>query len=384
MTKIKVLEMIDSTFLGGGQINLLSLAASLDKSLFEVLVCSSDTGALVEAVKNKGIRHIPISITKKISRNTVAEIAAVLSEHKIDVLHTHGGVAGFHGRWAARKNKIPVVVHTLHGIHYLHYRNIILKSIYVFLEKWFSRFTDAVIYVCDSDKILANKYGLVPERKSLVIRNGMDFLPFEMPGEKSSEELDLEEELGLDLSRPVVGTVARLHRQKGIPYLLEAARLLSQDIPGIQFLIVGGGPWRDRLKEQKNRLGLEKIVYFLGERKEIPQILSLFDIVVLPSLWEGLPYSLLEAGALGKPVVATDVDGVKEIITDGKTGILVPPKNPRKLAEALRRLLENRNLALRMGSALKEDLHDRYALSRMITEVQNLYLRLYQTKITPH
>ncbi len=384
MTKIKVLEMIDSPFLGGGQINLLSLAASLDKSVFEVLVCSSDSGALVEAVKNKGIRHIPVSITKKISRNTVDEIAAVLSEHKIDVLHTHGGVAGFYGRWAARKNKIPVVVHTLHGIHYLHYRNFILKSIYVFLEKRFSRFTDAVIYVCDSDKNLANKYRLVPEGKSLVIRNGMDFLPFEMSGGALSEKSELEEELGIDLSRPVVGTVARLHRQKGIPYLLEAARMLAQDIPGIQFLIVGGGPWKDRLKEQKNRLGLENVVHFLGERKEIPKILSLFDIVVLPSLWEGLPYFLLEAGALGKPVVATDVDGVKEIITDGKTGILVPPKSPKRLAEALRRLLENRKLALRLGSALKEDLHDMYSLSRMITEVQNLYLRLFREKNTRH
>ncbi len=380
MTKIKVLEMIDSPFLGGGQINLLSLAASLDKSLFEVLVCSDDGGALVEAVKNKGIRHIPISITKRISRNTVAEIADVLSEHKIDVLHTHGGVAGFYGRWAAHKNRIPVIVHTLHGIHYLHYRNFFLKSIYIILEKRFSRFTDAVIYVCDSDKTLGKKYGLVPERKSAVIRNGIDF---EMPGQKLAEELDWGEELGIDLSQSIVGTVARLHRQKGIPYLLEAARLLSQEIPGIQFLIVGGGPWKDRLEEQKNRLGLEKVVHFLGERKEIPQILSLFDVVVLPSLWEGLPYSLLEAGALGKPVVATDVDGVKEIITDGKTGILVPPKSPKRLAEALRQLIENKDLALHLGAALMEDLHERYALSHMIEDVQNLYLRLYRAKITP-
>ena len=121
MAKIKVLEMIDSPFLGGGQINLLSLATSLDKSLFEVLVCSGDGGALVEAVKTKGIRHIPIPITKKFSRKIAAEIVDILSEHNIDVLHTHGGVAGFYGRWAARKIRIPVVVHTLHGIHYLHY-----------------------------------------------------------------------------------------------------------------------------------------------------------------------------------------------------------------------------------------------------------------------
>ncbi len=384
MTKIKILEMIDSPFLGGGQINLLSLVSSLDKSLFEVRVCSGDGGALVEAVKNRGITHIPISMTKKFSRNTVAEIVDVLSEFRVDVLHTHGGVAGFYGRWAARKCRIPVIVHTLHGIHYLHYKNMALKFVYILLEKWFSRFTDAVIYVCDSDKTRGSKYSLVPERKSVVIRNGVDFLTFEMPGGKRTEELDWGEELGIDLSQPIVGTVARLHRQKGIPYLLEAARLLSQEIPGIQFLIIGGGPWKDRLLEQKNRLGLEKVVHFLGERKDIPQLLSLIDVVVLPSLWEGLPYSLLEAGSAGKPIVATDVDGVKEIITDGKTGILVPPKSPGKLAEALRQLIENKNLANRLGAALKEDIQKRYSLLSMVEEIQNLYLRLFREKNTRH
>jgi len=384
MTKIKILEMIDSPFLGGGQIHLLSLVSSLDKSLFEVRVCSGDGGALVEAVKNRGITHIPISMTKKFSRNTVAEIVDVLSEFRVDVLHTHGGVAGFYGRWAARKCKIPVIVHTLHGIHYLHYKNMALKFVYILLEKWFSRFTDAVIYVCDSDKTRGNKYGLVPERKSVVIRNGVDFLTFEMPGGKPIEELDWGEELGIDLSQPIIGTVARLHRQKGIPYLLEAARLLSQEIPGIQFLIIGGGPWKDKLLEQKNRLGLETSVHFLGERKDIPQLLSLIDVVVLPSLWEGLPYSLLEAGSAGKPIVATDVDGVKEIITDGKTGILVPPKSPGKLAGALRQLIEKKNLANRLGAALKEDIQKRYSLLSMVDEIQNLYLRLFREKNTRH
>ena len=383
MTKIKVLEMIDSPSLGGGQINLLSLSSSLDKSLFEVLVCSGEGGALVEAVKNKGITHIPISITKKFSRNTVAEIVDILSKHRIDVLHTHGGVAGFYGRWAARKCRIPVIVHTLHGIHYLHYRNIVLKFIYVLLEKWFARFTDAVVYVCDSDKVLGKKYGLVPESKSIVIRNGVDFLTFEKSRGKGASAFDWGEELGIDLSHPIVGTIARLHRQKGIPYLLEAARLLSQEIPGIQFLIVGGGPWKDRLNRQKNRLGLETVVHFLGERKDVPQLLSLFNVVVLSSLWEGLPYSLLEAGALGKPVVATDVNGVKEIITDGKTGILVPARSPERLAEALRQLIENKNMANRLGAALREDIQKKHSLLPMIEGVQDLYLRLFRKKNTP-
>jgi len=384
MPKIKVLEMIDSPFLGGGQINLLSIASSLDKSQFEVFVCSGEGGALVEAVKNRGITHIPISISKKFSRNTISEIVGILSKYSIDVLHTHGGVAGFYGRLAARKCGIPVIVHTLHGIHYLHYRNIVLKYVYVLLEKWFARFSDAVIYVCDSDKGLGKKYGLVPESKSIVIRNGVDFLILEKSKEKLSEKFDLRDELGIDLSQPIVGMIARLHRQKGIPYFLEAVRLLLQEIPGIQFLIAGGGPWKERLIEQKNRLGLGTSVHFLGERKDVPQLLSVFSVVVLSSLWEGLPYSLLEAGVLGKPVVATDVNGVKEIITDGKTGILVPARSPERLAEALRQLINNKDKAHRLGAALKDDIRERFSLLSMVDDVQNLYLRLIREKNTRH
>jgi glycosyltransferase involved in cell wall biosynthesis len=208
----------------------------------------------------------------------------------------------------------------------------------------------------------------------------VDFLTFEKSSEKLTEKFDWEEELGIDFSQPIVGSIARLHRQKGIPYLLESAKQLSQEIPGIQFLIVGGGPWKDRLTRLKSRLGLESTVHFLGERKDVPQLLSLFNVVVLSSLWEGLPYSLLEAGALGKPVVATDVNGVKEIITDGKTGFLVPAKSPEKLAEALRKVIEGKELAHRLGAALKEDIQERFSLARMVSDVQNLYLSLLDEK----
>ena len=179
MSKIKVLEMIDRPFLGGGQINLLSLASGLDRSKFEVAVCSDWGGALVEELNKRNIPHFPVSIRKRFSRKTVAQITDILKRQGTDVLHTHGGVAGLYGRWAARKRRIPVVIHTLHGIHYLHYRNWALKYVYILLEKKFARITDAVIFVCDSDKNKAEKLGLVPETKSHVIKNGIDFVAFD-------------------------------------------------------------------------------------------------------------------------------------------------------------------------------------------------------------
>lgn len=380
MSKIKVLEMIDQPFLGGGQINLLALASTLDKSRFEVIVCSADGGALVDEVKRRGVEHFSVPFSKKFRTKTVASIVDILRDQNVSLLHTHGGVAGFYGRWAARKCRLPVVVHTLHGIHYLHYRNTALKLFYICLEKMCSRLTDAVVFVCDSDKESGRRFGLVPQDKSFVIKNGVDFSVLESHSAAAEERLDWEEKLGTDLSGPVIGTVARLHRQKGISDFLLAAQKMTPEIPGLKVLIVGGGPLREKLEEMRRRLGLEGKVHFLGERKEAFRLIALLDVFVLPSLWEGLPYSLMEAAALEKPVVASAVDGIKELISDGRTGVLVPPKNPERLAAAVLELLKDKEKALRMGSELKRDIQSRYSLRRMVHETESLYLKLFLSK----
>lgn len=380
MNRIKVLEMIDQSFLGGGQVNLLSLASSLDRSRFEVIVCSGGGGALVDEVKKRGIEHFSVPFPKKFRTETVAAIVGILKDQNVSLLHTHGGVAGLYGRWAARKCRLPVVVHTLHGIHYLHYRNAALKLFYIYLEKMCSRWTDAVVFVCDSDRELGRRFGLVPDAKSRVIKNGVDFSALDSRPLTDGERMGWEKKLGIDLPGPVVGTVARLHRQKGIPILLKAAQKLTERIPDLKVLIVGGGR-RDRLERMGTKLSLEGKVHFLGEQKEAVRLITLFDVFVLPSLWEGLPYSLMEAAALGKPVVATAVDGVKELIQNGRTGLLVPPKNPQGIAAAVLKMLTDKEGALRMGSELKRDVRSRYSLCRMVGETESLYWKLYSGKI---
>jgi len=374
MEKIRVLEMIDRPFLGGGQINLLSIAKNLDREKFEVFVASREGGPLVDEVKKNKINYIPIPFSKGIKGKIFREIASFLERQRIDILHTHGGVAGLYGRWAAHKSRTPVVVHTLHGIHYLHYRNLLLKGAFILLERIFTRFTDALILVSDADRKRAAALKLAPESKMFVIKNGIDFTEA-----KERDYLEKKKkELGLDLSQPIVGTVARLHRQKGLIYLLRAAREVQQAIPEVKILIVGGGPLHLKLERAVLRAGLGNCLVFMGERKDAQELLSLFDVFVLSSLWEGLPYVLIEASALGKPIVATDVDGVKEVIKNGETGILVPPRNPKKLAEAIIRLLQKKDFALKLGERAKKTIPLKYSLSRMVEEVQNLYLKLYQ------
>jgi glycosyltransferase involved in cell wall biosynthesis len=374
MKKIRVLEMIDKPFLGGGQKNLLSLARSLDKTRFEVAVCSRDNGPLVDELNKDGIEHLSIPFSKKINMKIVREIAKFQKSKQFDIIHTHGGVSGFYGRWAARRCRIPVVIHTLHGIHYLHYRNAILKYFFVLLERYFSRFTDALIFVSNADKHKGQRYKLEPGKKVHMIENGIDLSGLSLRANQIKNGHDL----GTTSAQPIVGTVARLHRQKGLSYLIKAAKKLYQVYPKVKVMIVGEGPQRHKLERLSKSLGLLDTVLFMGERKDVISILSTFDVFILPSLWEGLPYALIEAGALGLAVVASDIDGNSEIIRDGETGILVPPKDTEALAMSIIKLLSNEVTRNRIGKNLKESILPRYTLTRMVQQTQELYLRSFE------
>jgi glycosyltransferase involved in cell wall biosynthesis len=373
MSRIKVLEMIDQPFLGGGQITLLSLAKGLDKDKFEILAASGGGGPLVDELGKLGVPHISIDIRKSSGPGAVVRIAAALRGAGIDLFHTHGGVAGLYGRLAAKKAGIPSVVHTLHGIHYLHYRNPLLKWAFIVLERRLSRFTDAVIFVSQADLRKGMKLRLAPAGKARLIRNGIDpagIIPgFDRAVKKS--------QLGSD-GRPLVVAVSRLHRQKGLKYLLRAVPLIREEIPAVKVVIAGGGPLESKLASAMKRLRIGESATLLGERKDAREVLAAADVFVLPSLWEGLPYVLVEAAALGKPIVATDIDGVREVVRSGETGVLVPPRDPGGLAAALILLLRDRDLAGKLGERARRDIPSAFALERMVRETEALYLEVFR------
>ncbi len=373
MEKIRILEIIDKTFLGGGQIAVLALAKNLDREIYDVSVCTGERGALVDELRKDKINYFPATFNMAKAGKSIRAISSILRDQRIDILHTHGGIAGLFGRLAGRKSKTPVIVHTLHGIHYLHYRNPLLKLLGIILERYLSGFTSALILVSDADHKKAERFSLAPSEKMVVIKNGVDFSDYQKIN--VSTKLSKIRELNLESSKPIVGTVARLHRQKGLIYLLKAVKKIAQSYPEVKMLIIGDGPLREKLKRKTQRLGIEKWVSFLGERKDIPALLSLFDVFVLPSLWEGLPFALIEAAALEKAVAVTKVDGIKEIVRDRETGILFPPKNPESLAQAVISLLQDREASSYMAEKLKKEIYPQYTLSRMVEETQNLYLK---------
>ncbi len=376
MEKIRICQMIDRPTLGGGQTALLLLAENLDPQRFEVFVCTGSEGPLVDEIRKRGFRHIPVSLAKTLSLGPVNQVRAGLEKNRIQILHTHGGIAGLYGRWAARRSRTPVTVHTLHGIHYLHYRNPLLRGLYVLQERILSCRSDGLILVSQADLSRAKKHRLAPESKMFCIPNGID-----LKLEKGTEDGQRRRrEFGAEPDQPVIGTVARLHRQKGIVYLVKAAGRVLSAFPGVKIVVVGDGPLGRTLRKTAVKMGLEGKFLFLGARKDAASLMGLSDIFVLPSLWEGLPFVLVEAAALGKPIIATAVDGIMEVIEDGKTGLLVPPRDPRALADAIISLLRDQDRAKRLAERARAIIPPRFPLRRMVEQTQSLYLELYSRK----
>ncbi|MBM3296058.1 MAG: glycosyltransferase, partial [Candidatus Aminicenantes bacterium] len=369
--RTRVLEVIDKPFLGGGQKTVLLLAGGLDRREFDVSVCSAGGGPLARELEKLGVRHFPLPLDRKVSPGVVRRLRKLILEESFDIVHTHGGVAGLYGRLAARRTR-AAVVHTLHGIHYLHYRRPLLRKAFILLERLMSRATDAVVCVSLSDRDAARRHKLAPDGKLRIIKNGIDF----RTARRRKKPGTLRKELRPGRTGPVVGAVARLHRQKGLVHFLRAVPAILKAHPRVRVVIAGGGPLRDGLEEEAARLGVRSAVLFLGERPDAADILGLLDVFVLPSLWEGLPYVLGEAAHAGRPIVATDIEGTREVLRDGVNGLLVPPADPEALALAVNLLLGDAALRARLASAARKTVPGHFDLGRMLRLTGALYREL--------
>jgi len=352
--KIKVVEVIDRSFLGGGQRHILHLASRLNKHQFEVHVCSSSPGPFIHQVRARDLSHHSIQIGKASLCRSVTALKRLFSQESFDIVHTHGGVAGLVGRWAASRAGIPVIVHTLHGIHYLHYRNPIWKWLMMSQEKLLSRWTNHVICVSEADAQRVLHYKLVPPAKLSVIYNGVEW-------EETNNYL--------------VGTVARLHRQKGLIYLFQSFPLIKEKIGNVVLVVVGGGPLEKRFRAFLRKKGWERQIHLLGEQDKVSDY-SAFDLFVLPSLWEGLPLALLEAAQWELPVVATDIGGHREVISSGRNGLLVSPKDSHSLGEAIIWMNKHPHEAHQFGQELARDIYRRFNLQAMVARIEKIYLDL--------
>lgn len=370
---INVLEMIDSSMVGGGQKHLHSLVQGLNKEQFNVSVVVSDDGPLYKKLMNEGIKVFCTDIRKNFNPFTLLKLYKILKVNKIDVIHTHGTVAGVWGRLAASLARTPVIIYTLHGIHYLNSHNRIFKQIFILIDQILSKFSDKIICVANSDQKKGYEYKLFEKGKSIVIHNGVDIKEFKFNKKAKAKKA----EFNINSDSPVIGIVARLHVQKGYHFFFEAIKLVKEKFSNVKVLVIGDGPLLFELKEQVLRLKLTDNVIFTGTRDDIPDLLSIMDVFVLSSLWEGMPLTVLEAMACKTPIVATNVDGVSEAIQEGKTGILVPPKNSKKMANEIINILEDKEFRKALGERARKALVKNFPLKKMVREISDLYAQLY-------
>lgn len=300
-------------------------------------------------------------------------IVAVLREIRPALVHTHSSKAGFLARRAAWRLGIPVL-YTPHVFAFQMEVSALWQRLFARLERRAAQWCDYIICVSETERQAALQWRLCPPEKLVLIRNGLEVEAYaaDQPGRIYRADLGRAEDDELILA------VGDLRTQKDYPTLLHAVALLWDFHPQLHCLIAGEGPERRKLERLIHRLKLGERVLLLGERGDIPALLSATDLFVMTSRYEGCPYALLETMAAGVPVVATRIAGIEEIIQPGLTGVLVPPGEPALLAAALDQVLSNPQLTQHRAQRAQEIVAERFTRERMLAEIAALYQRVLE------
>lgn len=382
---MRILQIAYKSEITGGEKVLLNLAKHLKRRGHYLLVTCPSYGPLVEVLRGEGIEVRIIPIKKTYDLMGAFRLKNLILREEVQILHTHGMLVNVVGRIASQMAHVPVSVSTVHLTRELvtggRAENIpqwLKGKYYRSLDNFTVQFNDRVIAVSESVKWDLISQGMDPE-KIVVIKNGIEFERYQGPLKGKNQRVKKRRELSIG-NGPVVGTITRFSRQKDVYTFLYAMGNVIRDYPGVRCLILGDGEQRGELQDLSSRLMLNGNITFLGYREDAREILDIFDVFVLSSLWEGLPLVVLEAMAASKPVIATRVAGTAEAVIDGETGFLVPLKDSKGLAESIEKLLTDQDLAQKMGEAGKRRVNKYFRVERMVDETEALYIDLMRFK----
>jgi len=320
----------------------------------------SAPGPWAAELESDGITHIPWtratrSWHPRADALAFAELFRIFRRHRFDLVHLHNPKPGIMGRLAGRLAGVPCVVSTCHGFYATPDDPLLKRTVVLALEWVAARCSDLDLYQSGEDLAWARRTGVARSNRSELLGNGTDLTRFD-PSRVSTERLSqLRTSLGIPAGAPVVGTVGRLVAEKGLREFCDAARKVRERLPEAVFLVVG-----DHDPDKADSLPAEalkqasKDVSFIGWREDLPDVIALMDVFVLASWREGMPRSAIEAAAMGKPLVLTNIRGCREVARDGHEGILVSVRNPSALAAAVSRLLEDPALRTELGRAARD------------------------------
>lgn len=381
--KKKILFCITKGNFGGAQRYVFDLATHMSKTVFDIVVACGQGGLLIERLKEANIRTIEIEglereIKTEKDFEVLKNLIKIIREEKPNIVHFNSSKIGFLGSLAVLFLKLSSIIHNSKFI----IRSIFTSHGWAFNEQNRSTFSKIIFYiahyftvlVCDTTIAVSEKtkndITWLPfiKDKIKIVHNGIE--KFKTLSKKEAAEILVKK----DKKETVILTLAELHHNKGIDVALQGISLLPQNVKErINYYIAGNGEERENLEKLADDLKIKNTVHFLGFMADAKKLLSGADIFLLPSRTENLPYAVLEAGFLGVPVIATSVGGIPEIIRDMQNGILVYPKNPKEIAEAIMYMLDHKDKQKEFGSEIKKTVTNFFSLEKMLKETIELY-----------
>ncbi len=388
--RVKVLRIIARLNNGGPSRHVLILNSGLNSERYSSHLAigrvSSGEGDLTHLAREM---NIDTSIIPELSREisplkdmiTFFKLCSLIRRIKPDIVHTHTAKAGALGRMAAIVNRVPVKIHTFHGHIFHSYFGRIKTAIFIMIERFLSLFTSRIIAISHTQlDELMNGYGVIPKERGTVVPLGLDLEPYL----RSGKVRDIRPEYSLHKDTLLVGIVGRLEKVKNHTLFLEAVKKVLKSSSGlkVKFLVIGDGTLKKALESYAEQLGISGSVIFTGWQSDLVTIYKNLDVVCLTSLNEGTPISLIEAMACSRPVLSTDVGGVRDVVEDNISGILSPNEDVESFSKALKGLLCDKAMRERLGNAAKNAVMTKFSKKRLIEDIEKLYeIELTREKI---
>jgi len=378
--KIKVAHIITKLEMGGAQDNTIYTVKNLNKEKFETILISGKGGILDEKViSDKEIKIIFVETLKReISPlndiKAVFEIKKILDKEKPDIIHTHSSKAGIIGRLAGKLSGINKIIHTFHGFGFNNKQNLLLRNFFIFLEKISALITDKLIFVSKENLKTAIKLKIGNDSKYLLIRSGIKISNYKANNRKIPSDIIIPE------MAKVIISIGNLKPQKNPDDFYEIAKKTISLNLNVCFLYIGGGDRIEYFRKQIETDNLNNRCKFLGWREDVKDILSIGDIFILTSLWEGLPRSLIEAMLSGLVPICYKTDGILDIIENGKNGLLFEKNEKDKIVESIKNFVNNEELYKKFRTnVLNTDLSE-FDIDLMVKKQEDLYMDILTQK----
>ncbi len=372
----KIMYVITQLELGGAQLMVLASARYFAGKGYEVVLVSNNRGILTaESAGDPSYKKYFLApLKRELDLNSdikaLKALKSIMKKERPDIVHTHSSKAGILGRKAARSARVPLIVHTVHGFGFHYFRNGIMKRLAIMGERSAARNCHKLIFVSGDDMETARALCIGRKEQYELLRVGIDF---EKVCSFKGDRAALRKELGLPEDKKIIINIAPFKRQKNLPLFIEIIKGVAEKKDDITALIIGDGESRSALEHIVEKSGLSGRVLMPGFKRSPYKWLAASDIYLSTSLWEGMPRTLIEALLLGKPVVASEIGGVKEIIKDGKNGFLFKHSEAGEAVQKLLLLCEDNDVFENMSKAAMKSIDREFSLEAMLEGLERLY-----------